>query len=779
MEGSEMKQINTMRLSLTIFFILISYMPVLAWDNKVSHRDLSKYAADSSILRPCNNTQDQNCNYLTNLGFSAGLLEILEWDGNSTIKKGNVENWIQEGADLEDTGNLWNAVTATARWKNHFHNPLKPWLEAGLTDVQTGESSILWAQDGSNQQNYLERDWSWSIVRNYYYLALTSVAAIDRSAYFAQAFRGLGHQMHLIQDASQPAHVRNDAHPWDRNEVSGLNIEPWAAKNRNFINSLAANPQFPTLSLAPSTYSSLDPSYNSLHLTPVALFIDTDQYNGSAPTVGLTQGIAEYTNANFASEHTIFAEENPISDIHYFPYPRKSSTDIQDHINQNKLPETVTAEDGIPDTSFWIKKTGDGETYDHFARPAYLSNLLAGNSLFTKTFYQDDECHKDYARFLIPRAVGYSAALINYFFRGTLNIWTPESGVFSTADGSKSGSRTPYTDIDGNKHQEFTKIDIWIENTTPNDEAIGAGTMTAVARYKVIPNYASDLSNYPPNPSIMKKVEYSYSVSQSVPVNPGDIIPGYITRYIFNFENNPIPAGITDLTLQIVFKGTLGNETDNAVAVGMRDLSEPTHLTFWNSSDMFDLQYGGSSYSLYTFSTLTQMANADTNLFHTLDFNNSGSLLDDPILQPFDSTFTISFSDGSNWVPATTVDIPPTRYIRLIALVDPDNYNYVNIGYTFQGGSYSAIDHFNGVVNQADSSGLYPTLTPVKTFRKSLSASGDYLPFYQHFTKTIFGCYPVQVYDVNGNGISCPYAEDTAQPVPDPTPVPFTSDLNP
>jgi hypothetical protein len=33
-----------------------------------------------------------------------------------------------------------------------------------------------------------------------------------RDEYFAQTFRGLGHQMHLIQDASQPDHVRNDAH---------------------------------------------------------------------------------------------------------------------------------------------------------------------------------------------------------------------------------------------------------------------------------------------------------------------------------------------------------------------------------------------------------------------------------------------------------------------------------------------------------------------------------------------------------------------------------------
>jgi hypothetical protein len=33
-----------------------------------------------------------------------------------------------------------------------------------------------------------------------------------RNDYFAETFRGLGQQMHLIEDASVPLHVRDDAH---------------------------------------------------------------------------------------------------------------------------------------------------------------------------------------------------------------------------------------------------------------------------------------------------------------------------------------------------------------------------------------------------------------------------------------------------------------------------------------------------------------------------------------------------------------------------------------
>ena len=36
-----------------------------------------------------------------------------------------------------------------------------------------------------------------------------------RRALFAQLFKGLGHQMHLVQNIAVPYHVRNDAHAED------------------------------------------------------------------------------------------------------------------------------------------------------------------------------------------------------------------------------------------------------------------------------------------------------------------------------------------------------------------------------------------------------------------------------------------------------------------------------------------------------------------------------------------------------------------------------------
>ena len=46
--------------------------------------------------------------------------------------------------------------------------------------------------------------------------------------------------MHLVQDAAQPDHVRNDAHPLPLNKASGLTIEVWAKENFKSIEDLKA-----------------------------------------------------------------------------------------------------------------------------------------------------------------------------------------------------------------------------------------------------------------------------------------------------------------------------------------------------------------------------------------------------------------------------------------------------------------------------------------------------------------------------------------------------------
>jgi hypothetical protein len=89
------------------------------------------------------------------------------------------------------------------------------------------------------------------------------------------------------------------------------------------------------------------------------------------------------------------------------------------------------AEDGVPDLGFWIQKTGD-EPIVHFIKPGYLTNyvynILGGGYVYERTFFLDDECHHDFAEKHLPRAVRYSAGLLNYFFRGTIAETLTNSG---------------------------------------------------------------------------------------------------------------------------------------------------------------------------------------------------------------------------------------------------------------------------------------------------------------------------------------------------------------
>jgi hypothetical protein len=88
-----------------------------------------------------------------------------------------------------------------------------------------------------NQQSVIEGDWSWQQVRRVFYLALTAATDTGRQADFAQTFRGLGHQMHLVQDMSQPDHARDDAHPADGGGFT-TGLETWTKENNVFITCL-------------------------------------------------------------------------------------------------------------------------------------------------------------------------------------------------------------------------------------------------------------------------------------------------------------------------------------------------------------------------------------------------------------------------------------------------------------------------------------------------------------------------------------------------------------
>jgi hypothetical protein len=432
--------------------ITASYETAYSWDDNVTHYNITRYAAGYSTLDVTKGDA------LKAIGFRDGLNELLTWRNRETrFVAGRVQDWLAEGSRLEDSG---------ARWLNHFHNPLKPWPQAGLTDILPGQSALLWAQNYDGQQWPMTDDWSWQRTRKLYHLALTSETPELRSMFFAETFRGLGQQMHLLQDMAVPHHVRNDAHPM--NTVLGWTCSVFGNANCSFFEVWTAN-EYPNLvSLEGSVRQPYKPAnivfsvpsddgvpYPSL--APTTVLFDANVYHGMQPIPRLNInptstdyfGLSEYTNANFFSEDTINLPGNWPNPSQTFPYPNVGSTDLLDYLYSNALPAEIIAEDGVPDTGIWIRKTGDGELIDHLAKPGYTTSYLrdtfSDGRIFSRSFILDEKCHRDYTQKLLPLAIGYSAGLLDYFFRGDLSL---------SLGGQRSNefvvkNENPYEDMDG------------------------------------------------------------------------------------------------------------------------------------------------------------------------------------------------------------------------------------------------------------------------------------------------------------------------------------------
>jgi len=319
------------------------------------------------------------------LGFKEGIVQIVD---NNTI-----EEWLKLGGYYEDKP-PW-AIVPYIRSFNHYHEPITNSGFSGFFDGSplSGSSSASWAQLPIGTQSpggYF----SWPDVRDYYYKALTSIDKTQQEKLYAQTFRGLGQLMHLVTDASVPSHTRNDPHFWD--------YEAWVKNNPGVI-------QVDSISYNKSILSRINAKL------PIQNIFDTDQYDGTNPevTAGTSIGLAEYSSANFLSEHTINSAQ--------FPYPKLDSRSI--------VERTYLSISGDPYIRKYYFKNCCGETnsgkgyllsamdyFDYWRQKSSVFNILPVIPVL------DDNVYNDYASLLLPRAIGYSAGLLQYFFRGNLGV---------------------------------------------------------------------------------------------------------------------------------------------------------------------------------------------------------------------------------------------------------------------------------------------------------------------------------------------------------------------
>ncbi len=545
----------------SVFIILLIATTSFAWNDEKTHPTISKFAAKDY--------------------FGADFMD-------EYVNGKQVSDLIQEGAKLEDYGTLLQFLGGTARSLNHFHNASKANLgEAGLNDlpffISNGKSALLWAQDGPYQESKVGGNWSWPAVRDYWYNNLTATTDTATNYNLVKMLQGLGYQMHMIQDMGQPNHVRNDTHVLDgASWIMGL--ETWAKKNDDKVLGMLQN--------TPAVTVDLNISFGTEDATkaPVARLFDTRGYKGARqPTATLDQGLAEYTNSNFFSESTIFASEYATDDKHYQPYPKKSETNVQDYINNLMALTPVTNDEdfGPYETFFVTKQNTSGQKLNCLATSGPFSRKILQEMGEGKNFYRSfmyDTCFQEYAEKLIPASATYSIAMLDYFFRGEIELTLPSTGVYSAAPA-------------GNL---FTELRVNAKNITETGEEMTDGSVELAVTYNI--------AQADPFQSIQITVDPQYHHIVVPEKNNVRTIPKNTTKeLVFDLTASPIPIWATDVEIRVVYKGKLGVE-EKAVASGVNDISESTPVDVYNNTD-----YTCLNNSWYRYDDPAAMAIVDSN----------------------------------------------------------------------------------------------------------------------------------------------------------------------
>lgn len=510
---------------IAIVYYLTSTVAYCFDDNR-THLLLTERAISISLLS----------SYLVNnLGFSKSIDKQLTTYLFPTSR--SILEWLQQGSTDEDS--------PVCRASTHFHDPLKPWKDSYVTDspavikfwcndvppVWPQYSNITWAtgyeSKGVKLTTPMDRqDMNWDNAQRYFYSALTETDPLKRDDFFIKTFRAVGQVMHLLQDMAVPAHVRNDFQSHLAfNGIEGNNpVKPLSWFGNPFEHYVKMQPG------VISNTTPVTPTFASPRLTD---FWDTDG-NMTNP------GLAEFANGNFFSDETI--NENGTTPEHTYPYPRIDASvspknaifatgtkalyecvgmlEVKGSAVPKKYPRKYLSQKECP---------ASGGEVDHFVALSFMNNNAS-----TTLYELDDNVHYTYSQQLIPRAVGYSSTLLDHFFRGKLTIAsiTPDDITFHTAK-------------------------VTVTNATVG-EAMGIGDISLVIRYKALSETSLGGGKYLLNdPS----ADYSYKVATLKNVNL--VTPQSLT---FDFGSAPLPMNFSDMTMQLVFKGKLGNE-DGAVAV--------------------------------------------------------------------------------------------------------------------------------------------------------------------------------------------------------------------
>jgi hypothetical protein len=508
-----------------------------------------------------------------------------ESDGCNFLGRESERNY----ADLILNGSSSEDLIPSCRPFNHFYDPAN---NRGLTvttfgtyDVtirKLGNSNPSWAMKTnllpfsfpSCFDEYTNQQLSYPDAYEALYNAIT-LPTTDRSKinyFYSKLFQSLGQVLHLLQDMAAIEHVRNDSHlaaPYFESTIDAMIKEKsrfelyteWLVKRK---------------SLSFEGYTSNIPVNFS---KPLDYWVTATGSN-----VGSGKGLSEFTNTNFFSQSTNLRmrDEQPVTTYYDLPRPH-GDRPIVDYpvralfISRNIAFPTelekicpISASSMLEDCWMGFVTT---QVTDNLTGQLQLNKMASTFSIFDidlqyvgtasmpceynidvpkcgipadrtdRKFalnrFNFDEMHK----FLIPRAVAYSAGLLKHFFRGKLEISRPDTGF--------------YFDVDSIVDQSYTKVSLQAQNTTEQAgswaQDMSGGNIEVVVRYTLPNNTEEKVSN---------------SSKQTTTLLVGDA-PSKLTFDL----STPVPVDAENVNLYLVYRGTLGEETD-VVAVSRLEIND-------------------------------------------------------------------------------------------------------------------------------------------------------------------------------------------------------------
>ena len=617
--------------------------------------------------------------------------------------------WLMFGAIREDDNPSEDPPTpqdvtpGLKRPLNHFFDPImnRPLQAAGLElidgDVHKNPDWAIGSHDSFIDSNTPEpqRRNHFTIMdaREAMFRALTLLtyngtgypeiaAGVDaatkeqwRQAYWATTFRVLGDVLHLNQDMAQPQHTRNEPHSGKACPNTQVCLGGHTSVYEKYVNGRALLQDSFSAGAPSEAFIKISPAPLSIASYPTPTFAKYSDFWSTSPgnpTVA-GKGLADYSNRGF------FTAAKNLDSAEY----DSPSRDPSSYTVTSVVP---TLWDGTPSTDPTPIHVYRGQVSDQWQGTSATNVALTTYSVWDEFVrvqsgapaYSLNRINYDaMAELLLPRAVAYSAGLLNFFFRGRIEIALPDEGVFALADHAlPDGFKTIRAKV---KNASEPFID---SQGSMQSQDMSEGQFFAVLKFHKDRQYVASLDTVvgaPPCTDVAAVVNFGNPhastecrdgverIVVSRPVYAVSLRAGEEKLIEFEFGDSPIPFDITDVALQVVYRGELGSEAD-AVAAGTLDISEPTYFSYQNASEYIHI-----GQHVYTRGQI----NADPQLLaqvqpsYCVDYRQTPPKLVDGCLDPFDLDLTVSFGDLANPI-AKVSRLQNRRFIRFVYLATND-----------------------------------------------------------------------------------------------------------